>query len=68
MFFNVFVLLGFPAWRLMLVYRITVGFSPTLYTVDPLLLSSGNPFKYHEEVDGIRRYLILSRGRTMEHL
>ena len=27
-----------------------VGFSPTLnYTVDPRLLPSGNPFKYHVE-------------------
>ena len=26
------------------------GFSPTLYTVDPMLLLSGNPFKCHEEV------------------
>ena len=28
-------------------YSITVGFSPTFYTVDPRLLPSGNPFKYH---------------------
>ena len=31
-------------------YSITVGFSPTFYTVDPMLFPSGNPFKYHEEV------------------
>ena len=29
-------------------HSITVAFSPTLdYTVDPRLLPSGNPFKYH---------------------
>ena len=27
-----------------------VGFSPTLYTVDPMLFPSENPFKCHEEV------------------
>ena len=26
---------------------IAVGFSPTLYSVDPRLLPMGNPFKYH---------------------
>ena len=31
------------------VYSMTVGFSPT-FTVDPMLLPSGNPFKCHEEV------------------
>ena len=32
-------------------YSRTVGFCPTLdYTVDPMLLPSGNPFKCHEEV------------------
>ena len=31
-------------------YSITVGFSPTLYSVDPMLLSSGNPIKCYEEV------------------
>ena len=30
-------------------YSITVGFSPVYYTVDPMLLLSGNPFKCHEE-------------------
>ena len=29
---------------------ITVGFSPVLYCWPPMLLPSGNPFKYHEEV------------------
>ena len=29
------------------VYSIAVGFSPTLYSVDPRLLPVGNPFKYH---------------------
>ena len=24
--------------------------SPRYYTIDPMLLPSGNPFKYHEEV------------------
>ena len=28
----------------------TVGFSPVLYSVDPMLLPSGNPFKCQEEV------------------
>ena len=32
------------------VCRITVGFFPTLYTVEPMLFPSGNPFKCHEEV------------------
>ena len=31
-------------------YSIAVGFSPTLYSVDPMLLSSGNPIKCYEEV------------------
>ena len=31
-------------------YSITVGVSPRHYTVDPMLLPSGNPFKCHEEV------------------
>ena len=31
-------------------YSITVGFSPTYNTVDPMLLPSGNPFECHEEV------------------
>ena len=33
----------------MYVYSITVGF-PRYYTVDQMLLPSGNPFKCHEEV------------------
>ena len=37
---------GVPAWRLMLVHSITVGFSP----VASMLLPSGNPFKCHGEV------------------
>ena len=41
---------GVPAWRLMQVYSITVGFSPVLYCWDPMLLPSGNPFKCREEV------------------
>ena len=32
------------------VYSISVGFSPTLYCVDPMLSASGNLFKCHEEV------------------
>ena len=36
---------------MLLVYSITVGASPRHYIiVDSMLLPSGNPFKYHEEV------------------
>ena len=51
MYWFVFPFVGVPVWRLIKVYSITVGFSPTLYCVDLImLLPSGNPFKCHEEV------------------
>ena len=46
---------------LCLVYSITMGFSPTLYTVDPRLLPLGNPFKYQVEalsLQPIKQYII----------
>ena len=48
---NVFVLLlsGVPAWRLMYVYSIAVGFYP-VFAVDPMLLPSRSPCKCHGEV------------------
>ena len=30
------------------------GFLPDMITVDPALLSSGNPIKYHEEVSSVQ--------------
>ena len=37
---------------------VTVGFSPTLCTVDPMLLPSGNPFQCHEEVWSLQPIMI----------
>ena len=48
---------------------ITVGFSSTLY-VDPRLLPSGNPFKYHVvafSLQPMKRYIITTMFDNVRH-
>ena len=52
MFLSVKVFFGCPCMAINNVVNVQYngGLLPDTYTVDPMLLPSGNPFKFHEEV------------------